>query len=293
MSLWQVERDFLNVATTERRWHVPAILARGVVTALVGWRGSGKTHLAHGLLAGLAADHRVAIVDVDNPRDELRRRLRAWPNADRIEVFDIDSIPPFGEVEAWETFPDYDVVLVDSLDVLTLGHRVAPLLRLARRPKPPAVLVLANTPKSQAPTIRGDGRREDRLDIILSVERMPAPAEVLRLKLTPTKFRVGPTPEPFAFTVDMSGSTWTMSETNVSAEAGALAQRGVTEILSRLPIARVDAVEVLRKIGLGRDATRALIAGGPWIQERAEHQRGRPITLCPRESSAGINGAVA
>ena len=53
-----------------------------VLGALTQWfspRGLGKTHLLHALLVELArSGKRVLLLDRDNPRREVRRRLRAW-----------------------------------------------------------------------------------------------------------------------------------------------------------------------------------------------------------------------
>jgi hypothetical protein len=159
------------------------LLAREAVTELFSPRGLGKTHVGHAIAVSLAqVGHRVLLLDRDNGRREVRRRLTGW-NAAAAPSFKIltrDKVPPLTDAEAWRAFPAglYDVVIVDSLDSASEGigekdsakpsRAIAPLLDLARRADGPAILVLGNTVRSGAHS-RGSGVIEDRADLVYEV----------------------------------------------------------------------------------------------------------------------------
>jgi AAA domain len=153
---------FLAAQEVEQQYLIPNILAREVVTIIVSPRGLGKTHLAYWWAILLACDgYRVLLIDRDNPKHEIRRRLKAWGGAglaDKIKIICRDEAPPLTDKAAWAAFPyaDYDFVILDSISAATegveekdggkAGAGLAPLLDAAR--KGPAVLVLANTDKA-------------------------------------------------------------------------------------------------------------------------------------------------
>ena len=173
-------------------WLVEPITAKERVTFLVSPRGLGKSHLAHaiavavaqrGLFAGrpVRGGNRVLLLDRDNPRREIRPRLRAWGAGKldgEIRVMTRESVPPLTDQKAWAEFPiaDYDLIILDSFSAATegvdetaggdSGKALAPLLDVAR--KGVAVLILANTDKAGA-KIRGSGVVPDRSDVILEV----------------------------------------------------------------------------------------------------------------------------
>jgi hypothetical protein len=145
--------------------------------------------------------------------------------------------PPLTDEEGWKTYPieEYDLLIVDSFgafaeggaeaDAGAAGSAMAILLDICRRG--PVVLVLTNTWRN-ARAIRGSGVIIDRADIVYEVrdatdlvfdpateqwweslrtgsdtdwsERAKTRQERnrYRLALVPTKFRVGPEPEPWA-----------------------------------------------------------------------------------------------
>jgi len=71
--------DFLSAPESETPFLEPRILAAGSLTQLSSPRGIGKTHFAHARAVVLAQQgRRVLIVDRDNSRRELKRRLRGW-----------------------------------------------------------------------------------------------------------------------------------------------------------------------------------------------------------------------
>lgn len=159
-------------------------LVPGALTEWFSPRGLGKTHVLHALLVPLArAGKRVLLLDRDNPRREIKRRLRSWGAAGLDAHFRImtrDDTPPLTDRAAWERFPfaEYDVVAIDSLDASSEGvgeqdsaapsRAIASLLDLAHRADGPAVIVLGNTTKS-GQAGRGSGIVEDRGDIVYEI----------------------------------------------------------------------------------------------------------------------------
>ena len=171
-------------------WIALDLIAPGSVTVVASPRGLGKTHAAHALAVAVATagefrgrrlgGGRVLLVDRDNSRREVRRRIAGWGavGIEQLKVLCRDEAPPLTDAKAWASFPvaDYDVVVLDSLSATTegveerdgggTGKALAPLLDLARRG--PAVLVLANTRKD-GEVIRGAVVIGDRADIVYEV----------------------------------------------------------------------------------------------------------------------------
>jgi hypothetical protein len=175
----------------ETTWQVPRLTSPGCVTVLASPRGLGKTHLAYALAIAVATggeflgeklkQGRVLLLDRDNPKSEIQRRLRAWrglAHGGLMRVMTRDDVPALTDHAKWRDFPfiDYDLVILDSISAATegvkerdggdTGKAIAPLLDLARRG--PAVLVLANTDKAGL-KIRGSGVISDRADILYEV----------------------------------------------------------------------------------------------------------------------------
>ncbi len=161
----------------------PRHLVPGCLTLWFSPRGLGKTHVAHAIAVRLAsAGRRVLLLDRDNSRAEVTRRLRGWGGADapHLRVLTREQAPPLMDAAKWHDFPhgEYEVVIVDSLDATAEGvgeqdsakpsKALASLLDIARREHGPAILVLGNTIKSGAHG-RGSGIVEDRADIVYEV----------------------------------------------------------------------------------------------------------------------------
>jgi hypothetical protein len=179
----QTAKDFLSAVDPDVPMLFPCLLARGSITECFSPRGIGKTHAGHWLAVTLAKQgKRVLLLDRDNSRREVKRRLKAW-GADGIlhlRVLTRDKVPPLTDAEKWRTFPfqDYDVVVIDSLESSTEGcgeqdsakpsRAIAPLLDIAHRENGPAILILGNTIKSGAHS-RGSGVVEDRADVAFEV----------------------------------------------------------------------------------------------------------------------------
>jgi hypothetical protein len=160
------------------------MVARECVTEIFSPRGLGKTLFALWLavlfaLRGL----RVLLIDRDNPRREVRKRLRAFGANGQIPALKVitrEKCPPLTNTIAWSSFPysDYDIVMIDSFDSAAEGvgeqdsakpsRAVAPLLDIARRENGPSVLILGNTVRTGAHS-RGSGVIEDRADIVYEV----------------------------------------------------------------------------------------------------------------------------
>jgi AAA domain len=164
-------------------WLVEGILMPGAVTWLNSPRGLGKTNAGLAYAVQLArAGKRVLLFDRDNPKPEIRRRLRAWgaEALDTIEILSREHAPALTDPAAWKKFPlgTYDAIVIDSWDASTEGvgeqdsakpsKAQAVLLDLAHRENGPAIFLLANTTK-RGEAGRGAGTLEDREDIVCEV----------------------------------------------------------------------------------------------------------------------------
>ena len=260
--------DFLGEPEVQSDFLEPRQLARGSVTEWFSPRGLGKTLLAHALAATLArAGFRVLLIDRDNARREVKRRLRAWGVEDclNFKVLTRDVAPPLTDRAAWTRFPlpDYDIILVDSLDASSEGvgeqdsakpsKAIASILDVARVADGPAILVLGNTIKSGTHG-RGSGVIEDRADIVYEVRdatglqptgtkpwwlELPAAGradwgasaarrkrrETYRLAFVPTKFRIGEIPDPYIVELDLRETPWRYREVTADIEVAGQAAR--------------------------------------------------------------------
>lgn len=174
--------EFLAHDDPDAVWLIPEEIAREYVTVYASPRGLGKTHIAYERAISLARRGlRVMLIDRDNPKPEIKRRLRAWGGAGlgaKIRIIARDKAPPLTDKAAWAAFPyaSYDLVVLDSISAATegveekdggkAGAGLAPLLDAAR--KGPAVLLLANTDKAGL-KVRGSGILSDRADIIFEI----------------------------------------------------------------------------------------------------------------------------
>ncbi|HTV81625.1 MAG TPA: AAA family ATPase [Acidobacteriaceae bacterium] len=172
--------DFLKSEEQEIPWLIPQVVAPGTLTQMFSPRGLGKSVLAAFWATEIArAGKRVLILDRDNPRRELRTRLRNLDavSIETLNVISREKCPPLTQAEAWAIFPfdQYDLVVMDSLDAMAEGvgeqdsakpaRALAPLLDICHRHDGPAVLLLGNTIRSGLHS-RGSGVVEDRADIV-------------------------------------------------------------------------------------------------------------------------------
>jgi hypothetical protein len=351
--------EFLDEVEPDADFLVPNILARGSLTLWFSPRGLGKTHVAHNLAVILAVGgRRVLLLDRDNSRRELRRRLTGWGAGGlaTLKVMDRDEAPPLTDRLAWAEFPfgDYDAVIIDAFDSSAEGVgeqdssrpslAVGVLLDLAHRASGPAVLVLGNTIKSGSHG-RGSGVIEDRADIVFEVrdatdlnasgskswwQELPLAdrgswgdraarrkrRDAYRLAFVPSKFRVGPEPDPFVLEIRLNEEPWACEDvTDAVVAAGELAQTQTardreakldraaaalsTEVVRRVQAGspmrvRDDAEPFLAEWGLSRETARKLIgerAGKDW-RIRGGARRGSPqVLLAP--DAAGVPGPAS
>jgi hypothetical protein len=174
---------FLREIEDTPEWLVEDVLIPAGITRVNSPRGLGKTNLGHAYAVTVArAGRRVLLFDRDNPKTEIRRRLRAW-GADALDLLEIlsrEHAPALTDARAWKQYPigKYDLIVIDSWDASTEGvgeqdsakpsKAQAVLLDLAHRTNGPAVLVLANTTKA-GEAGRGAGTLEDREEIVLEL----------------------------------------------------------------------------------------------------------------------------
>jgi AAA domain len=173
----------LDEADTVLDWLEPRLLSPEAITQWYSPRGLGKTQVALAIAVKLArAGHHVLLLDRDNPRREIKRRLRAW-GAEGLATLDVmtrDDVPHLLDRAAWQRFPKgkYELVIVDSWDATSEGigeqdsakpsQAIATLNDLAHVANGPAILVLGNTVKTGSHG-RGSGVVEDRGDIVYEV----------------------------------------------------------------------------------------------------------------------------
>jgi hypothetical protein len=177
--------DFVSAHEDEAEFLVERLVARGAVTWWGSPRGIGKTLIAHAVAIDLARKgQRVMLIDRDNPRRDLKRRMRSWGlegiEPGRLRLFTRDEAPPLTDTAKWRSFPvgEYDLVVVDSFDSAAEGVgeqdssrpsiAIAALLDVVRAADGPAALLLGNTIKSGSHS-RGSGVIEDRLDIVYEI----------------------------------------------------------------------------------------------------------------------------
>jgi hypothetical protein len=175
--------EFLAQEEHEVAWLEEHVLAPGSLTEIFAPRGLGKSHVLHSILVKLARrGARCLLLDRDNSRREVKRRLRAWGAANllTLRVMLRDDVPPLTDTKSWGQFPfaEYDVVAIDSLDAAAEGageqdssrssRALAPILDICHRAAGPAIVILGNVIKSGAHS-RGSGVVEDRADIAYEV----------------------------------------------------------------------------------------------------------------------------
>jgi hypothetical protein len=282
--------DFLLQDEAEILAHVKDLIVPGCITNVSAPRSSGKSLVALYLGVALATggvfrnerltQRRVLLVDRDNPRALVRKRL-GWLGAHRLtslKVLTRETAPPLTDKAAWDQFPveDYDVVIVDSLGASTEGisekegrqtqEFLATLKDLAR--SGPAILCLDNTNKAGT-NYRGRGEKADAVDIVYEArnvtgwtpphggdwwEQLPDFGEhtwqerasrrkgqaVMRVAFIPTKFRLGIEPEPFILEIDTRQEPWTLTDVT---ETIATAGERAAEEASRQERAKIAVAE--------------------------------------------------
>ena len=229
------------------------LVAPGCICVIAAPRGLGKSHCAHAVAVALTTSGvfrgervqpaRVLLLDRDNPKAIVKRRLRAW-GATQSQHFDVlsrEECPPLTDALAWVLFPveQYDVVIVDSLNSFLEGvtekegreltKALAILVDIASRGV--AVVVLHNCVKDGS-TFKGRQDIADRVDILYEVRdgtgflpkndeewwlQLPEAGEQawadrakrrkgradFRLAFIPSKFRIAAQPDPFCLEICM------------------------------------------------------------------------------------------
>jgi hypothetical protein len=245
---------FLAEEEKEFQGFAKDVLAPGVITLVASPKGIGKTQVIHALAVALGNQSgvfrgekvrpcRVLLLDRENPRATVKKRLRAWgaAAAENLHVLTRQDAPVLRDRKAWEAFPveQYDVLIVDSVGAATEGitekegrqnsEVLATLLDLAHRGV--AILLLQNTEKTGT-NIRGRGEWADRADIQYEVRdatgftpsgkrswwlELPADGAAnwaeraarrkgrteYRLAFIPAKFRLAAEPDPFCLEISL------------------------------------------------------------------------------------------
>jgi len=344
--LAEKEKEFKGIAKD--------LLAPAAVTMIAAPRGLGKTHVAEAAAVAIACGGvfrneqvdklRVLLLDRDNPRSEVKKRLKAWGaiSAENLKVLTRETAPDLKQT-AWESFPvgDYDVIVIDSVGSSTEGITekegkettkvLATLLDVAR--KGPAILLLTNCTKD-ALNLKGRGEWADRVDILYEVrdatgftpsgkrswwQELPEAGESAwaeraarrkgridyRLAFIPSKFRLGPEPEPFCLEIRLpKDEPWTLTdltaevlkageeaieaikrkeEERLQKAAQALAEVVKDRAAKQSPILKTEAEDFLHEMEIPRKAARELITdqGGKLWSIQNLPGKGSPKGLYP------------
>jgi len=191
--LWALAKpapEFLAEEEKEFEGLVKDILASGAITLIAAPKGIGKTQVIYSMVVALTMGGvfrgeqlrpvRVLLVDRDNSRSVIKKRLRAWGAevAQNLYVLTRENAPSLKDKKDWECLSpeDYDVVIIDSVGSSTEGitekegkqttQVLATIKDLAA--KGFAVLLLQNTTKD-ALSYKGREEWADRVDILYEV----------------------------------------------------------------------------------------------------------------------------
>jgi hypothetical protein len=190
---------------------------------------------------------RVLLLDRDNPKAVVKKRLRAWgaTHSKNFDVLSREDCPPLTNPDAWILFPveQYDVLIIDSLNSFLEGvtekegkeltKALAILIDIASRGV--AIVVLHNCVKDGT-TFKGRQDIADRVDVLYEVRdatgflpknedewwlQLPEAGEQawadrakrrqgrtdFRLAFIPSKFRIAAQPDPFCLEISMPGGS--------------------------------------------------------------------------------------
>jgi AAA domain len=196
---------------------------------------------------------RVLLLDRDNPEYLIKERLKAWgaETAKNLHILTRQYAPSLNKQQAWAQFPvkDFEAIILDAVGSFTEGitekegkqttEVLATIVDLAR--KDLGVLLLQNATKDG---VNFKGREEwaDRVDVIYELrdatdftpstkkpwwEELPEAHEGawaaraarrkgrtdFRLAFVPTKYRLGPEPEPFCLELNLPPDRpWTVDD---------------------------------------------------------------------------------
>ena len=275
----------------------------GGVTTIAAPSSSGKSIVIYALADALARGGifrhqrvqaaRVLLVDFDNPRSIVQKRLQSIcdnPDID-FQIMGREHAPQLLNQAAWAAMPahDHDVVIIDSFGSATVGvtekegrqlqQALDTLLKVADRG--PAVIVLDNTEKT-ASTYRGRGEKTERVDVFYEVRditdwtppqgdqwwrHIPSAGDAewqeraarkagqdkLRVAFVCRKFRWDEEPAPFALELNFSTQPWTLSDVTEDVEAAGR-QATVAEKEARQKQLADAAAALAAEIGNRQDA---------------------------------------
>lgn len=139
-----------QLTSTSIHWLDEPFLARGKVTELLAPPGIDKSLVALSTAVQLAwGGFSVLMLDMHSSRAEIQQRLETWGGgrARHLFVMTRDEVPSITDLR--NSFDEYDLVIVDSLD--ELGDEMsAQLVGVAHRRGGPAVLTLNTMSEDRA-----------------------------------------------------------------------------------------------------------------------------------------------
>jgi hypothetical protein len=196
-------------------WVIEGLVVHGMLTVLNGREGEGKSLLAMALAAGVASDqdeagfvcHRgkALIVDSENGRYEIHRRVRTLDLPGKVEVFEAESFDLRTDLDALDSLLEEhtpDLLVLDSFRSLWAGKEndsgevaavLDPLRNLVRRHNAGALL-LHHSGKGMGGDYRGSSAIGASCELGFKLAREPEDQERGRRYLHCWKCR--PAPEP-------------------------------------------------------------------------------------------------
>jgi hypothetical protein len=294
---------------------------------------------------------KVLLLDRDNPEYLIRQRLQAWgaATAKNLHILTRQHAPSLKKQDAWAQFPvkGYQALIVDAVGSFTEGitekegrqttEVLATIVDSAR--KDLAILLLQNATKDG---LNFKGREEwaDRVDVIFEQrdatdfvpslkrpwwEELPEAHEGawaaraarrkgrtdFRLAFIPSKYRLGPEPDPFCIELTLCpNDPWTVEDvTHKLQQAGERAKaqaeqeqaqkcEEAAQALAELvrdrqkadkPLGKTEAESFLCEVyDLKRQEARDLITAQKnvlWTMIPLPHVRGKPVALFPINKS--------
>jgi hypothetical protein len=226
-------------------WRCGEFAADGYLTILAGPGGDGKSWTALAFALGVSTGTtragircrrgRALIMDAENGRDLLRRRLRAAGVRDGIGVVNVDGLDIVADAEWFRSTiaaSKANLVVVDSLRMLSPGRDendskameppISTLKRIARETHA-AIVLVHHAGKSGASGYRGSSVIKDQTDIMFSLKRVDGDPEArTRRKLVTEKCRIAPEPEPrwLAIISDLDAGTVSVDEADAHEGSG-------------------------------------------------------------------------
>jgi archaellum biogenesis ATPase FlaH len=227
-------------------WLVEPLLVRGCLTLLAGREGQGKSLVAQALavaivsgqpMADLLVTHgNVLIVDAENSRDELHRRLRSFglaPGSGRnLAIYEAESLNlrhglDLARLQELVAEQQPDLLILDSLRSIWRGDEnssaeagpVIDGIRNLCHESRVAGLVLHHSPKNES-VFRGSTAIAAAAELVFYISRAEADPDPARRSISCHKSRPAPEPETFWVRIEAALGQLSIEEANPGPQSG-------------------------------------------------------------------------